>query len=92
MKHIDDIPRTDAGGWDSMVCSDRSYIEAIFDARPGRQEVSEIRLPASCYDRLWDIAFADFSRPLEPGEKAEANDFAQLLDAAGTAGIAVRAV
>ncbi len=92
IKHAGEIPRTERAGWETLVCSNASYIEAIFDVRPAKQEVSEIRVPVASYDALWDIAFADFSRRLASAEKALANDFIQLLDAAGTARIQVRPV
>lgn len=81
LKHAADIPRCGEDEWANMMCSDHSYIEAIFVAEVSREFIQEIRLAADEYTRLWNLAFSDFTRELNEGEHALVHDFVVILRA-----------
>jgi hypothetical protein len=62
-----------------MLCCSDTYIEALYTGKIELENVAEVRVAKAQMNQLWDLAFEDFSRRLEPGERALANDFIQLL-------------
>ena len=92
LKHSDMIAHRADAEWCNMLCCDTAYIEALCAGRIELEDVAELRVAAGELARLWGLAFEDFSRRLAPGERAMANDFVQLLDAAGARGMPVQGV
>jgi hypothetical protein len=64
--------------WPSLVISDDRYFEAIFVADVSVEVVDVIRVSKMEYDRIWDLAFANFGRKLGDAERALVHDFVQL--------------
>ena len=92
LKHSDTVLSVAEHGWPSLVCSDSGYIEAIFLADVTRQEIDEARIPEQEYQRLRALAFDDFSRCLDEGERALVQDFVDILRAARDDTIILRRV
>jgi hypothetical protein len=81
IKHSDDIPRTAEDTWPAVLCSNKDYIEAIFERPLSADDIDKVRVTDADYQNLFNLAFADFTRKLSPAEAAEANDFVQILRA-----------
>lgn len=92
LKHKDQIGITPPEGWFAMTCSDAAYQEALLLHDPSPADVLEIRVSKLEYDRLWDLAFMDFSRKLDSDAEAAVDDFAELLEITRGQGIPIRTI
>jgi hypothetical protein len=79
IKHADAVFSTPEADWPGLLCSSSDYIEAITGVDITRDSVGEVRITRDERKTLWDLAFADFGRKLEPGERALTHDFATIL-------------
>jgi hypothetical protein len=81
-ERIGNIPPTPKPNWPELVISGRNYFEAIFIGKVSRNTVNCVRMSQVEYDRMWNLAFANFGHKLEEAERAVTNDFVQLQRAA----------
>lgn len=89
IKHADLVSLTPEADWPWMLCSNLDYIEAIMGVDVTSDSVGEIRITYNEKKTLWDLAFADFGRKLEPGERALTHDFVTILRETSARGIPV---
>jgi hypothetical protein len=69
----------DKRGWPDVLVSKTRYFEAVFIGTVSIDEVSCIRVLKSEYERMWDLAFADFGRKTDnDATRALMHDFIQL--------------
>jgi hypothetical protein len=64
--------------WFSLVSSSGRYFEVIFIGDVCLESVQCVRVLKSEYDRMWDMAFANFGRKLGDAERALVHDFVQM--------------
>jgi hypothetical protein len=64
--------------WPLLVISQDWYFEAIFIADVSVEAIDVIRVSKLEYERIWDLAFANFGRKLGDAERALVHDFVQL--------------
>lgn len=64
--------------WPSLIASGGRYFEVIFTGGVSLADVDCLRVSRSEYNRMWDMAFANFSRKLGDAERALVNDFVQM--------------
>ncbi|MCI0620985.1 MAG: hypothetical protein L0387_04820 [Acidobacteria bacterium] len=89
IKHADEVSSTPAAEWPDLLCSNSDYIEAIMGVDVTSDSVKEVRITQDEKKTLWDLAFADFGRKLEPGERALTHDFATILRETNARGIPI---
>lgn len=92
IKHADVVSSTPEAEWPGLLCSNSDYIEAIMGVDVTSDSVGEVRITHDEKKALWDLAFADFGRKLEPGERALTHDFATILRETNARGIPVVSV
>jgi len=92
IKHADVVSLTPEVEWPGLLCSNSDYIEAIVGVDVTNDSVGEVRIMHDEKKTLWDLAFADFGRKLEPGERALTHDFATILRETNSRGIPIVAV
>jgi len=89
IKHADVVFSTPEPEWPGLLCSNSDYIEAIIGVHVTSDSVGEVRITHDEKKTLWDLAFADFGRKLEPGERALTHDFATILRETSARGISI---
>jgi hypothetical protein len=64
-----------------MVCHDDRYVEAIFVKDLDLSAVAEVRVSQAEYDRLFDLAFTDYTQTHDDATHALKSDFVGILRA-----------
>ena len=77
-ERIKEILNSEPAVWPSLVISHDRFFEAIFIADVSVEAIDSIRVSQVEYDRIWDLAFANFGRKLGDAERALVHDFVQL--------------
>ena len=76
MKHSTILLSTPQNSWDSLLCADDDYVEAIFLRRPGMTErLESVRVSTAESERCYDLALEALLRPLSRSEEAEIERF-----------------
>ncbi|MGH8553814.1 MAG: hypothetical protein ACRERS_11005, partial [Methylococcales bacterium] len=80
IKEIDPTPRTE---WPQLLISTDSkrYFEVIFIGDIGLKVLKCVRVKADEYQKMWELAFANFGRSLPEADRAWVQDFVQLVRA-----------
>ncbi len=91
VKHAPEVEKTGVviTVWNKIVCSSRQYVEVIFTASVGLAEVAEVRISRSEYNRLVAMAINIALGNASAAERAEAQDFAVLREAANAGRIKI---
>ncbi|MCY2990111.1 MAG: hypothetical protein NTY19_19890 [Planctomycetota bacterium] len=61
LKHSAEIPTSSENEWPRVVCREDCYIEAIFLKDVELSSVDQVRIAQAEYDRLFDLAFTDYT-------------------------------
>lgn len=64
--------------WPNLLTSGDHYFEVALIGDVTRERVARVRVLRSEYDRIWELAFDNFSRRLDEAERALVGDFVQL--------------
>jgi hypothetical protein len=77
---IDTVQKSE---WSQLLISkdSKQYFEIIFIGAVTLNDLHCVRVSANEYQQKWDLAFASFDRSLSEPERAEVQDFVQLLRA-----------
>ena len=73
-----EVQGTQRNDWTKLVASPGRYFEVIFIGDVSLNAVKCIRVLKTEYDRMWDMAFANFGRKLCDAERALVHDFVQV--------------
>jgi hypothetical protein len=77
-ERADEIPLVDQREWPALVARPGRYFEVIFVGEVSLDVVDCVRVLKTEYERMWDLAFANFRRKLSDAERALVQDFVQL--------------
>jgi len=80
---IADIDTAQQSDWSQLLIStdSKQYFEIIFIGEVTLNDLKCIRVSTKEYQQKWDLAFASFDKSLSEPERAEDQDFIQLLRA-----------
>lgn len=81
LKHSAEIPASSENDWPRMVCRDDCYVEAIFLKDVELSSVDQVRIAQAEYDRLFDLAFTDYTQSHDDATHALKADFVCILRA-----------
>lgn len=73
-----EIPAAHKRGWPELVVAPGRYFEVIFLGEVSLDSFQCVRVLKTEYDRMCDLAFANFGRKLGDAERALVHDFIQL--------------
>jgi hypothetical protein len=72
-----EVSSCDKAEWPALVASPGRYFEVVFVGEVALGTVDCVRVLKTEYDRMWDMAFANFGRKLGDAERALVQDFVQ---------------
>lgn len=82
VKHARELAGRPESEWPRMVCDDDGYIEAIFvKNNMDLSAVVVVRVSQTEYDRLFDLAFTDYTQAHDDATHALKSDFVSILRA-----------
>jgi hypothetical protein len=81
IKHANELEATPEAGWPAMLCSGKTFVEAVFVGEATPDGVEEIRLDRTEARRLYGMIKDHFRGKLDRGAESEAANFAEILDA-----------
>jgi len=73
-----EVPLANKQEWPGLVASPGRYFEVVFIGDVSLETVECVRVLKTEYDRMWDMAFANFGRKLRDAERALVHDFVQM--------------
>jgi len=79
LKHSTDVCHLAEDAWAGCLCSEDTFVEAIFMERPRREDVESVRVASAHYEQLADLAFDDYARDLPEAERAIVGHFGMIL-------------
>ncbi len=77
-ERVHEVCSVGRGDWATIVCSAGRYFEVIFVGSISLNDVSCVRVLRAEYNRMWDLAFANFGRRLDDAARALVQDFVQV--------------
>lgn len=78
MARAERVPDAKGTDWQLLVLSRDQYFEAIFLGDILLKDIQSLRVSKAEYNRMWDLAFANFGRKLGDAERALVQDFIQV--------------
>jgi hypothetical protein len=79
VKHADECCTISEENWPTMVCSDESYLEAIFVGNVVPAVVTEFRVERIEYERLAELVIKEKMGQLDGAEKSEVKEFTDAM-------------
>lgn len=81
VKHSAEIPALAESDWPGMMCRDDCYVEAVFLKDVELSSTDEVRISQAEYDRLFDLAFSDYTQSHDDATHSLKADFVCILRA-----------
>lgn len=92
IKHCAQVVTTPEISWDSLLCSDNEYIEAIFTGTVSSNDLEEVRILKSDYDLYYYFAFENFREKLDEATRALIEGFAFIVKMLKARGVRLEVV
>ena len=83
LKHAKKIVDTPEKEWPGMVCSEKSYIEAVTTEEISIGHIGTVRLSKDSYERYYNYLYRVYSSQLEESEKLYLRTFKDMLKLLG---------
>ena len=92
IKHYHSLAATPEASWASLLCSGADYIEALFTGTLTVDDLQEVRMLKSDYERYYHLAFEDFRGKLDEAYRNLVDGFASIVKLLNHHGINVEVV
>lgn len=79
IKHENDIPTHPEKNWPAMLCSDKTYMEAVFVQTPVFASLDRVRISVQNVDEFESLAFKSLTTGLADNEKLRSDRYIEIL-------------